>query len=242
MYHDIYIHEPKESGFSRERDLPYKIKVDLFESHVRKISNCCESGHLLKKDVVFTFDDGGKSFYTIIAPILEIYGFRGIFFVSTSFIGKEAFLNENEIRDLHKRGHIIGSHAHTHQHMYTMSDSQIVEEWKQSIQLLSNIIGEPVTYASIPNGDTSKRVLMTAQKYGIRYIYTSDPTTHIYNYKDMDIIGRYVILSDSSTKYVLSIITSSKKRFLLSCRRTMLRIIKAILGNNYIKLKNLIFR
>ena len=242
MYHDIYNYDTKESGFLRERDFPYKIKSCQFEEQVRIISEYCESAGLEKGHVVFTFDDGGKSFYTIVAPILEKYGYKGLFFITTKYIGTNTFLNETEIRDLHNRGHIIGSHAHTHEHLYSLSDKQLEEEWKLSTEILSRILGENIKYASIPNGDTSKKVLHYAQKYGIEHVYTSEPTTKVCAWNGLQVIGRYVLLGDSSTDYVMSIIKSKKTRILLFCKRTVLKMIKFVLGQYYVKLKNMLFR
>lgn len=242
MYHDVYKGDTQESGFIRERDLPYKIKEDIFESQVRAISDYCHSANLPKDSVVFTFDDGGKSFHSVIAPILEKYGYKGLFFISTKYIGTDTFLNEDEIRDLHARGHIIGSHAHTHAHLYTLSDVEVEDEWKQSVEILSGIIGEPVKYASIPNGDKSKRVLEYARKYGIEKIYTSEPITKVSDFKGMEVIGRYVLLAENPNDYVLSIVSSPKTRFVLSCKRSILNVVKAILGSNYVKLKNTLYR
>ncbi len=242
MYHDVYKSDAHESGFIRERDLPYKIKVDVFESQVKAISDYCKDANLPKDSVVFTFDDGGKSFHSEIAPILEKYGYKGLFFISTKYIETETFLNGDEIRDLYARGHIIGSHAHTHVHLYTLSDAEVEEEWKQSAEILSGIIGEPVRYASIPNGDKSKKVLEYARKYGIEKIYTSEPTTKVSNFKGMEVIGRYVLLAENPNDYVLSIVSSPRTRFVLSCKRSVLNVAKAILGSNYVKLKNNLYR
>lgn len=242
MYHDVFVHDTNESGFLRECDLPYKMKASAFEEQVKAISDYCETVGLPKDYVVFTFDDGGKSFHRVIAPILEKYDYKGLFFVTTKYVGTDTFLNENEILDLHKRGHIIGSHAHTHEHFYSLIDEQIEEEWKQSTEILSRILGKPVHYASIPNGDTSKRVLASAKKYGIKHIYTSEPTTMVEDWNGVEVIGRYVLLANSSKDYVMLIITSSKKRFVLLCKRIVLKVIKSILGNNYVKLKNRLFR
>lgn len=242
MYHDVYAHDINESGFLRERDLLYKMEADAFEDQVRSISEYCKTVGVSKEHVVFSFDDGGKSFYSVIAPILEKYGFKGLFFITTKYIGNNTFLNEAEIRNLHKRGHIIGSHAHTHEHLYTLSDNQLEEEWKISTEILSRILSEKIKYASIPNGDTSKRVLHYAQKYGIEHVYTSEPTTKVSDWNGVEVIGRYVLLGDSSTDYVMSIIKSKKTRILLICKRTLLMLIKSVLGQYYVKLKNMLFR
>lgn len=241
MYHDVYEHDTNESGFLRERDLPYKISATQFEQQVKAIEEyCCKKG-LEKGAVVFTFDDGGGSFYKVIAPILEKYGYKGLFFVSTKYIGTETFLTKDEIVDLYKRGHIIGSHAHTHEHLYTLTDAQVKEEWERSVEILNDIIGAPIQYASIPNGDMSKRVLEAIYNNGVRYVYTSEPTTKVKKYKDLDVIGRYVVLKDSSTDYVLSIVSSKKKRFVLSCKRAVIKLIKMALGGYYVKLKNRLY-
>ena len=242
MYHDVYIHDVNESGFLRKRDLPYKMKADVFEEHVLHISNYLDLHNLPKDHVIFTFDDGGKSFYSIVAPVLEKYGLKGLFFVTTKYIGTATFLNEAEIRELHNRGHIIGSHAHTHEHLYTLAANEVEQEWAQSIKILSDILGVPIEYASIPNGDSSKRVLQYAEKCGIKHIYTSEPTTIVSKCNDMDVKGRYVLLADSSVDYVMSIISSPKKRFCLSCKRAFLKMIKKLLGSSYVKLKNFLFR
>lgn len=242
MYHDVYEHDTYESGFVRERDFPYKIKADVFESQVEAISDYCQLANLPKDSVRFTFDDGGKSFHSVIAPILEKYGYKGLFFISTKYIGTETFLNKDEIRELHARGHIIGSHAHTHIHFYALSDVEVEDEWKQSVEILTNIIDEPIRYASIPNGDKSKRVLEYARKYGIEKIYTSEPTTKVSDFKGMEVIGRYVLLAENPNEDALSIVRSPKTRFILSCKRCILNAVKSIMGSNYVKLKNTLYR
>jgi peptidoglycan/xylan/chitin deacetylase (PgdA/CDA1 family) len=242
MYHDVYIRDVNESGFNRERDLMYKMDVVTFESHVKNIHNLCRQKSLPLENIVFTFDDGGKSFLDVIAPILDKYGFKGLFFISTKYIGTDTFLNKADIVELHKSGHIIGSHAHSHEHFYTLSDNQIDEEWKISIMTLSEIIGCDVTYASVPNGDASQHVIRSAYEHGINYLYTSEPTIKISHYVDMSIYGRYVLLNNSSSEYVMSILDSKRVRFQLLFKRKLLQIVKNLLGNNYIRLKNLIFR
>ena len=71
MYHDIYKSDPKESGFCRERDFPYKLSLHTFKEHVKAISEYCLQYNIAKESVVFTFDDGGCSFYYLIADVLE---------------------------------------------------------------------------------------------------------------------------------------------------------------------------
>ena len=86
MYHDVYIRDVNESGFNRERDLMYKMDVVTFESHVKNIHNLCRQKSLPLENIVFTFDDGGKSFLDVIAPILDKYGFKSNSVMALDFV------------------------------------------------------------------------------------------------------------------------------------------------------------
>lgn len=242
MYHDVYDRNPLESGFCRERDLPYKMNSEKFEEQVRNIEDHLKHCHRTKESVIFSFDDGGISFYKIIAPVLEKYGFKGRFFISTNFIGQDTFLTAEQIIDLSKRGHIIGSHAHTHEHLYTLTDKQAYIEWKTSIEILSNLIGKKVEYASIPNGDVSKEGLKILNLLGIKYIYTSEPTTSTRSYKNSCVIGRYVVLGNYASDKVYKIISSKPHRASLLMRYYALSVVKNLLGSRYVQIKNALIK
>ena len=103
-----------------------------------------------------TFDDGGESAYTTIAPLLERRSWRGHFFVTTSYVGRPGFLTAHQIRVLHERGHSVGSHSHSHPAwMASCNASDLEKEWVTSAQILSDILGEPARVASVPGGDYS---------------------------------------------------------------------------------------
>lgn len=237
MYHDVICNSPSESGFQRDRDLPYKVSKLAFEQQVKSIKEYLRINNLPFDSIQFTFDDGGHSCYDTIAPILEDNGFIGCFFVSTKFIDSPSFLSKSEIAELSKRGHLIGSHAHSHEHLYMLDDSQLLFEWEESTRILSNIIGEPITSASIPNGDLSKRVLNSMIQCGISTIFTSEPTTKELDYYSTRVIGRFVVQGADSVSTVLSIISSKRTRFIKHFKRMLICFIKSLLGEKYIYLK-----
>lgn len=242
MYHDVYKSDPVESGFRRERDYPYKVSLEIFERQVRAIHDYCQIKNLPKDTVTFTFDDGGCSFYHLIADILERYGYIGHFYITTKFINTEGFLSAEEIKSLENRGHIIGSHAHSHEHLYKLTPAQVKNEWYQSVGILYRILGHSVTEASIPNGDTSDIVLRYCHESGLKDVYTSRPTIKLYMYKDMQLHGRYVVLCDTTEKDILSIIGSSFIRKNLALKWSIIYCVKKVLGDRYLQLKNFIYR
>ena len=232
MYHDIVTNNDMSSGFQDNAAFQYKVNIDQFEEQAKSLS---------ADEVTFTFDDGGKSFLTIAAPILEKYGHRGIFFIATDYIGTPGFLSVKQIKELDARGHIIGSHSCSHpDNMSILSEDDIETEWNASIKKLEEIVGCKVEYASIPNGFASEVIYRKAKLVGIRYLYTSIPSDKIRIYKDMLLIGRYVVHSSMSSTAVLNLVHSAFARKQRYARYRIIEFVKFILGNKYNKFKKVI--
>lgn len=229
MYHDIVTTEDKSSGFQNDSAFPYKVEETKFEEQVRALQG---------KNVVFTFDDGGDSFYTKAAPILEKYGFKGVFFISTKYIGTPGFLSAGRVKELAERGHTIGSHSHTHPKVFSdLKPNEIKEEWDQSYSILKNLLGEADLTASLPNGRSSKEVLDYAFAAGFTEVYTSEPTVKIRQRNNNKVIGRYVVMGHTSTQKVVKIVTSKITRLKLYAKWRLVVLVKTILGPFYAVLK-----
>src|SRR5437879_9095462 len=123
-----------------------------------------------------TCNDGRVSAPTAIAWIQDRYGWRAHFLITTDYIGKPAFLNEDQIRALRKSGHVIGTHSGSHpRRMSALGWEELLEEWSRSTKTLSDVLGEPVTVASVPGGCYSRRVAAAAAASGIKALFTSEP-------------------------------------------------------------------
>lgn len=229
MYHDVVSETDKSSGFQNESAFMYKVDATKFEEQVKAIQEC---------EVIFTFDDGGVSFLTTVAPILEKYGKTGLFFISTKYIDTPGFLTRAQVKELDKRGNVIGSHSHTHpDNLASQSKEDILFEWQESIRILSEILEHPVTLASIPNGYESKEVIEAACMAGITELYTSKPTEKENVRNGCTLVGRYVVHDDMTTEYVTSIVLNPQVRKKLFWRWQAINIIKNILGDSYNKIK-----
>ena len=229
MYHDIVTKTDKSSGFQNESAFQYKVEVYAFEEQVKALHGM---------DVVFTFDDGGESFLTKAAPILEKYGFKGVFFISTKYIGTSGFLTVDQVKELAGRGHVIGSHSHTHPEIFTkLSEGEIHEEWRRSYEILKDILGKKDLPMSIPNGYASKTIMEEAIMCGFTDIYTSQPTTKTKLFQKHKVIGRYVVQDNMTTNDVLRIVNSKGYRLKMYLKWHLLNIVKGVLGESYDKLK-----
>lgn len=127
--------------------------------------------------VAFTFDDGFDDCYYYIAPVLERYGINAAFFVNPNFVeGNEEYIEWftnvpmhnpgkrpmrwEQIKDLQKRGFIIGSH--TMDHFLTASDDTIALEYQivECKKIIEEKLGTPCDYFAWPYG----RLEQTNQK------------------------------------------------------------------------------
>ena len=136
------------------------------------------------------------------------------------------------------RGHIIGSHSHTHPKVFSdLKPNEIKEEWDQSYAILKNLLGETNLTASLPNGRSSKEVLRYAFNAGFTSIYTSEPKTKIKKVGENSILGRFVVLENTSTDAVVNIVTSKWCRLKKYVKWLMVSLVKTMLGSFYGEVK-----
>lgn len=227
MYHCVLSESFQFSGFQNKSANEYKLFVDDFVSQLMYLKGKNHRFNL-------TFDDGGSSFYHVIADLLEENGYIGIFFVTTSFIGNPGFLTIKELIELRKRGHIIGSHSHSHfNDMTVLNFDSARAEWINSINLLETWLGEYVTIASIPNGHSSKMVIKSAKSAGIQYLYDSKPTTTVRNYDGMTVTGRFVLKKGDNLRVLELIDSSCFYRSSRIVRYVVLDSLRVLLGKFY---------
>jgi peptidoglycan/xylan/chitin deacetylase (PgdA/CDA1 family) len=128
------------------------------------------------------------------AAILEARGVRGHFFIVTQRVGQPGFLTDAQIRDLHARGHNIGSHSHSHPTRFSaLGYGDMLYEWFESRRILTEILGEPPYTASVPGGFHSTEVARAANEAGFRVLFNSEPTSRVHRVGDLAVLGRYGI-------------------------------------------------
>ena len=194
LFHDVYESEPRESGFRSPAADRYKLSVPEFEAQLDRLAELRIPNPESRIQAVLTFDDGGISYYTVIADRLEALGLRAHCFVSTDQIGERGFLTPQHIRELDARGHTIGTHSASHPTRFSaLTTSEMRREWSDSRQRLEEIVDRPVTVGSVPGGYFSHAVAEAAAYAGLRTLYTSEPTTRPSMFDDLRIVGRFTI-------------------------------------------------
>lgn len=203
MYHDI-VDDTTRSGFQRPGARAYRLSPETFERHLSAIARTGAVPVVVTGSpftpgarlLYLTFDDGGAS-AMYAADALERRGWRGHFFIVTDRIGTPGFLTRAEIRELHTRGHIVGSHSHTHPDIIRDLPRAVVrEEWRRSLAILAEILGRRPVVGSVPGGDASRMVYEAAADAGLRYLFTSEAWLTPRRARSCWIVGRVALKHD----------------------------------------------
>jgi peptidoglycan/xylan/chitin deacetylase (PgdA/CDA1 family) len=254
MYHDVVsLSAHESSGFAGADAATYKIAVEPFRRHLRAIKTACSQPPVLvsklhqtsvQAPLMLTFDDGGVSAANEIADCLEAMNWRGHFFITAGKIGKKSFLSNSHIRELHRRGHVIGTHSYTHPlRMASLPSHEIRYEWEASIEKISGIIGERVTIASIPGGQYSQKIAESASEAGITKLFTSEPIINCQFVNSCQLFGRFAIRSWTKPAQAAALaqgktVPTCKELFTWNLRKAA----KILGGESYLKMRDLLFR
>jgi peptidoglycan/xylan/chitin deacetylase (PgdA/CDA1 family) len=152
--------------------------------------------------LIVTFDDGLVSNYSIAAPMLEKYGFCGWFFIPVDFIDAAAADQVNfaraqrigpdhtsleaeqpamtwgQVRDLDRRGHVIGSHTRSHLRLaYGFPEALLEYEVITSKSAIERALGHACECFCWVGGEEesySTRAAQAIRRAGYRYAFTTN--------------------------------------------------------------------
>ena len=150
--------------------------------------------------IAFTFDDGFEECYTVIAPLLEKYGARGAFFINANYIESTDEYRKDfnqrivtytknpmtweQVKDLHQRGHLIGSHNLDHSNFAVLTAKEIECQLSENKKVLEDKLKYSCDYFAWTYGQLqhfSKSALESTQKYH-KYIYSGTDYKNYFSY------------------------------------------------------------
>jgi peptidoglycan/xylan/chitin deacetylase (PgdA/CDA1 family) len=262
LYHDVVpAGQDDTSGFPGPGAARYKLTPAEFREHVRSIAAVChafaarpspagpsdapgsaKACHPSSAELLLTFDDGGASAFDPVADLLEAQGWRGHFFITTGSLDKPAFLTAGQVRSLYRRGHVIGSHSHSHPaRMALCGPDELLREWRTSCAALSDLLGTAVTTASVPGGFYSRAVAEAAAQAGIRLLFNSEPTTRTQAVNGCQVVGRYTVYRGMSARAAAALAAGQRTS---QVRQALFwnvkKLAKAVGGRAYLSLRNLL--
>ena len=178
MFHNV-------SPINEWDNAEYSIEPSTFE---KLLVNRLEKGYIFdniynvldsKNDhsIYLTFDDGYMGIYSYVMPICKKYNIPFCVFITVSFIGKENYLNEEEIRELSECNLCtIGSHSLSHNKMRFMSKEEKKRELLYSKYILEGLIRKEVDLCAYPYGSVyavDKESLILAKEAGYTMAFST---------------------------------------------------------------------
>jgi peptidoglycan/xylan/chitin deacetylase (PgdA/CDA1 family) len=202
MYHGVAAEGGSRDGFPGPGAAAYAVTPARFGEHLEHIAAATgrppgRVDALSDGAWMLTFDDGAASSLHA-AEQLARRAWPGHFFVATDLVGRPGFLDWDDVCELARAGHVIGSHSCSHPHrMAACSWEQLLYEWSRSAGVLAEALGRPVLTASVPGGLYSARVGRAAAAAGFTTLFTSVPSRRLRSIDGCLLIGRYAIRRDT---------------------------------------------
>lgn len=212
-YHDVIdAGQEGTSGFTGAGADRYKLRWGAFRRQLDRAVELMGRAPLSARDLLagagemsawmLTFDDGGSSALSI-GQELQNRGWHGQFFIVTDRIGSPGFLQADEIAELAAMGHLVGSHSSSHPaRMSACPWRQLVDEWKRSREVLSQLLEAPVSVGAVPGGYYSTKVARAARAGGLDLLFTSDPVRKVTSVGGCLVAGRFVVHPEMSAELV----------------------------------------
>ena len=248
LYHDVVAEGGNDaSGFPGAGPARYKLEHDEFDRHLHAIAEATQTppGDVAKTwstgqppGWLLTFDDGGASALRIAETLAE-RAWPGHFFITGDRIDQPAFVTKDDIRAIRELGHVIGSHSYSHpERMSRCSWDELVWEWGHSVQILSEILGEPVVTASVPAGYYSKKVARAAASVGIKALFNSEPVTRVHEVDGCLVLGRFTLQQGASPDLAAAIAARrSRPRLRQFASWNARKAAKSVGGETYLRLR-----
>ena len=135
-----------------------------------------EQGSAETPRIAMTFDDGTADFYSEALPVLAQYRLPATLYVNPSRVGKDGFVNWDQLRDVLATGIQVGSHSLDHVSLGALEMEEVRRQVHESRQILQDQLGSEVTSLAYPYGtlrDFSRRVKEEVGRAGYRSACTS---------------------------------------------------------------------
>jgi peptidoglycan/xylan/chitin deacetylase (PgdA/CDA1 family) len=170
--------------------------VELFIKHIQIIR---ENDYEIVSEITeeygqieICFDDGFLGLYDSIELIKKLNIPIHLFIIS-SFLDKENYINKQQLIVLNNLPQIIiSSHTHTHQILNLISEESVIEEFKESKNIIEELLQTEVSSICFPEGKFSEKVIELANKLAYKKQYSSIPG--FYHVKDdSDVIHRSLV-------------------------------------------------
>lgn len=175
-YHQIRDWKATDSKSAKD----YIVQVAAFKEHIKMLADSgyhtilpdqlynylVNGASLPSKPIMLTFDDTDLDQFTIAAPEMKKYGFKGVFFVMTVSIGRPHYMTKEMIKQLSDAGHVIGSHTWDHHNFKKFQGKDWEIQIDKPTKKLEEITGKKITWFAYPFGLWNEQGIPELKKRG----------------------------------------------------------------------------
>ena len=223
MYHGLDPGDGRYDGAPPE-GRAYVIGRETFREHLRALVDAgrrivdpaealSNRGDLLlgAGDVVLTFDDGDRSDYDAALPLLMETGVRALFFVATGVVGRSGKTDWPQWREILDAGMSVGSHAHSHQLLTSLSPDACRRDLETAHSLLKEKLGIEAATLSCPGGRFNRETLRQARACGHEVVFTSSPHAPRQS-EGVGLVGRVAVRCDWTAERMREFLANQESR------------------------------
>lgn len=182
-YHHIAAYDPATANMSAE----YYVTPEAFRSQMQYLKDKgyrtigpaefwqqVQTGqNPVQKTVMLSFGDGYADNYSTAFPILQEFGFTGVFFIITD----RQQISDAQLQEMEAAGMFIQNHTSTHTSLAASSDLGFLDyEMNTSKRKLEVILGHSVDSLLFPACAYTDLVITYLQIYGYNYAFGCYPT------------------------------------------------------------------
>ena len=119
----------------------------------------------ITKKVLITIDDGFSSFYEKAWPYLKEKKIPFILFISTEAIGKNGYMNWDEIKEIERESFaFIGNHSHSHDYLLDLTFDEFKTDIIKSVKVFKDNLGYNPIFFSYPFGEFNNNQISFIKK------------------------------------------------------------------------------
>ncbi len=178
-YHQIRNWHPGD----KQVDKDYIIPPATFKEHMKMLADSgyhtilpdqlydylTKGDSLPAKPIVLTFDDTDGDQFEIARPELKKYGFKAVYFITTTNIAKNKhYMDKQQIKLLSEEGNVIACHTKDHTNFKKYKDADWDIQIAKPTKKLEDIIGKPVKYFGFPFGEWNSAGLPQLHRLGFK--------------------------------------------------------------------------
>ena len=184
-YHQIY-----SSAFKKRSK--YCVSKEQFTSQLEFLNSVDRTSFQL------TFDDGFSSDIEVVLPLLNKFGFKGLFFLP---LNSEGYLKHKDAYGAAlSQGHKIGAHGVSQRSLRKMFFCEQLDVFKHCKAELEETFSVEIDRFSLPYGQRNSSTLMASKVAGYKAVYGTK--FGFYNSYNLGVIPRLIMKENHRVKYL----------------------------------------